>query len=171
MKNYSFVDVFLFDSLSSGAGYCAALAARTEELMEETRKILSTCPKSCDSACHECLMHFWNQRVHVHLDRFAALDLLNWCQDSTLPRSLSYEEQDRLIEPLKHFEPEFSVTSDGQRHFINTSTQVREIFVYPAMWNKNNFQIPVGSVAVSDKLLKYALPNAYEEIRQQLSLD
>lgn len=167
----AFVDVFLFDSLSSGAGYCAALADRTEKLMEETRKILTTCPKSCDSACHECLMHFWNQRVHGHLDRFAALDLLNWCQYSILSRSLSYEEQDRLIEPLKHFEPEFSVTSDGQRHFINAGTQEREIVVYPAMWNKHNAQIPVGSVAVSDKLLKYALPKAYVEIRQQLSLD
>ncbi len=164
----AFVDVFLFDSLSSGAGYCAALADRSEELMEETRRILSNCPKSCDSACHECLMHFWNQRVHVHLDRFAALDLLNWCQYSTLPPSLSYEEQDRLIEPLKHFDLEFSVKTDGHRHFIDTGTRVCEIVVYPAMWNKSNVQIPVGVVSVSDKLLKYALPKAYADIMEQL---
>ena len=130
----------------------------------ETRRILSNCPKSCDGACHECLMHFWNQRVHVHLDRFAALDLLNWCQYSTLPPSLSYEEQDRLIEPLKHFDLEFSVKTDGHRHFIDTGTRVCEIVVYPAMWNKSNVQIPVGVVSVSDKLLKYALPKAYADI-------
>lgn len=51
----TYIDVFLFDSLSSGAGYCAALADRTQELFMETRKVLSKCQASCDRACHECL--------------------------------------------------------------------------------------------------------------------
>lgn len=68
-----------------------ALADRTEVLMEETRKVLATCPADCDSACHECLMHYWNQRVHAKLDRFAALELLDWCKKSKLPDALSYE--------------------------------------------------------------------------------
>lgn len=54
----TFVDIFLFDSLSSGAGYCSALAEKTRELMSEARKVLSTCSAECDSACHECLMHY-----------------------------------------------------------------------------------------------------------------
>ena len=97
----AFVDVFLFDSLSSGAGYCSALADRTEELMAEIRNVLSECPAKCDSACHECLMHFWNQRVQNNLDRFAALQLLDWCQQSVLPAPLSYEDQEKLLAPLK----------------------------------------------------------------------
>lgn len=164
----AFVDVFLFDSLSSGAGYSSALADRSEELINETRTILSSCPKSCDSACHDCLMHFWNQRVHVHLDRFAALDLLDWCQYSKLPVSLSYGKQDELLEPLKHFEPDFSIINAGQQHFIKTGKETREIIVYPAMWNINNVHAPFGSVLVSDKLVKYALPRAYSEICKQL---
>lgn len=96
----TFVDIFLFDSLSSGAGYCSALAEKTRELMNETRKVLSTCSAECDSACHECLMHYWNQRVHSLLDRFAALELLDWCEKSILPEELSYEQQDKLLAPL-----------------------------------------------------------------------
>ncbi|WP_406038827.1 DEAD/DEAH box helicase [Succinimonas sp.] len=166
----AFVDVFLFDSLSSGAGYCSALADRSEELIEETRSVLTNCPKLCSCACYECLKHFWNQRVHALLDRFAALDLLNWCQNSELPSSLSYDQQDRLLEPLKHFEPDFLVKGDGQRHVIYNGTREHEIIVYPAMWNIHNSHIPIGVVTVSDILLKYALPKAYSDIIKQLKI-
>ncbi len=89
----TYIDVFLFDSLSSGAGYCSALADRTAELMAVTRKVLNECPAGCDSACHECLMHYWNQRVHAMLDRKAALDLLDWCEAAKLPDAIPYDEQ------------------------------------------------------------------------------
>ena len=34
------------------------------------------------------------------LDRFAALELLDWCEKSILPEELSYEQQDKLLAPL-----------------------------------------------------------------------
>lgn len=164
----TFVDVFLFDSLSSGAGYCSALAERTEELMEETRKVLNTCPNDCDSACYECLEHYWNQRVHGNLDRFAALDLLDWCQYSRLPQSLPYDKQDELLNPLNFLGADYSITSDGQKHYIHANGKWCEIVAYPAMWSEHNIRIPDGTVAISDKLLKYALPKADTIIREQL---
>lgn len=164
----TFVDVFLFDSLSSGAGYCSALADRTEELMEETRKVLNSCPGGCDSACHECLMHYWNQRVHSKLDRFAALDLLNWCQNSVLPEPLSYDKQDELLSPLNSLGSEYGIKGDGEKHFIYANGSISEIVAYPAMWNAHGRQIPNGVVAVSDKLLQYALPKADSVIREQI---
>lgn len=164
----TFVDIFLFDSLSSGAGYCSALADRTEELMDETRKVLISCPAGCDSACHECLMHYWNQRVHAKLDRFAALDLLDWCQYSELPDALSYEKQDELLTSLNYLGSDFQITSIGETHYIKTNIIEREIIVYPAMWSEHNSRIPKNVVAVSDKLLKYALPKADSVIREQL---
>lgn len=167
-NNKTYIDVFLFDSLSSGAGYCSALADRTEELMEETRKVLVTCPVECDSACHECLMHYWNQRVHAKMDRFAALDLLDWCQKSKLPDPLSFEKQNELLIPLNHLISEYAIESDGRKHYIETNGKRREIMVYPAMWSDNNSRISRNVVAVSDKLLKYALPKADSIIREQL---
>ncbi len=164
----TFVDVFLFDSLSSGAGYCSAFADRTADLMAETRKTLTECPVDCESACHECLMHYWNQRAHAQLDRFAALDLLDWCKESKLPRELSYQKQEKLLSPLKYSGSDYQIESDGRKHFVRTNRSKREIVVYPAMWNPRNGRIPPGTVSVSDILLKYALPFADKIIRDQL---
>ena len=165
----TFVDVFLFDSLSSGAGYCSALADRTEELMAETRSVLDSCPAKCDSACHECLMHYWNQRVHSLLDRNAALELLKWCQMSILPDPLSFETQGTLLAPLNAMGSNYSIESAEGKHYVRADGNRKEIIAYPAMWNVHNARIPYNVVAVSDKLLKYALPKADAVIRDQLS--
>ncbi len=163
----AFVDVFLFDSLSSGAGYCSTLADRTEELMDEIRKVLSECPAKCDSACHECLMHFGNQRVHNNLDRFAALQLLDWCQNSILPEPLSYEEQDKLLLPLNSLGSDYRIDTDGQQHFLIRDGIPHKIVVLPSMWSKRYYKIAANTITVSDKLLKYALPKADSIIREQ----
>ena len=164
----TFVDVFLFDSLSSGAGYCSALADRTVELMEETKTVLKTCSAGCDSACHECMMHYWNQRVHSNLDRFAALELLDWSKDSSLPPSIPFDKQKQLLMPLNSLGSEYEIDTVGDKCYIHFQGRTQEIVVYPAMWNEHNKRIPQGVVAVSDKLLKYALPKADSVIREQI---
>lgn len=136
--------------------------------MEETRKVLATCPADCDSACHECLMHYWNQRVHAKLDRFAALELLDWCKKSKLPDALSYEKQDELLIPLNHLGSDYIIESDGVKHYIKYENKKREIIVYPSMWNENSNLIPDNTVSISDKLLQYALPKAASVIRSQI---
>lgn len=158
--NKTFVDVFLFDSLSSGAGYCAELAERTDELMESTRVVLESCSAECDCACHECLMHFWNQRVHYLLDRFAALDLLKWCKNSSLPSALSFEQQEKLLSPLNELGSDYKVLGNGSKHFVLKDGKKTEIVAYPAMWNKESRNIPIGAIPIPDLILKYALPMA-----------
>ena len=168
VQEKAFVDIFLFDSLSSGAGYCSTLADRTEELMSEIRKVLSECPAKCDSACHECMMHFWNQRVQSNLDRFAALQLLDWCQCSVLPAPLSYENQERLLLPLNALGSDYRIESHEQQHYLIENGRSHRILVVPAMWSKHYSEIPSNVITVSDKLLKYALPKANAVIREQL---
>lgn len=164
----AYVDVFLFDSLSSGAGYCSALAERTGELMGETGKVLESCPTGCDSACHECLMHYWNQRAHGLLDRFAALELLKWCESSKLPPALSYDRQEELLEPLNAMGAEYKIVGDGIRHYVKMQGRTSRVVVYPAMWSESNILLPEGGIALADKLLKYALPKADEMIREKI---
>lgn len=163
-KKKAYVDVFLFDSLSSGAGYCSMLAERTSELMKETREVLNNCAAQCESACHECLMHYWNQRVHGLLDRYAALDLLNWCEGSALAETLSYAKQDELLSPLNALSAEYVINGDGVKHYVENDGKKKEIVVYPAMWNDKIIQN--GVIKVSDILLKYAMPKVDAIIRE-----
>lgn len=167
-KSLAFADIFLFDSLSSGAGYCSTLADRTEELMAEIRNVLLDCPVNCDSACHECMMHFWNQRVQNQLDRFAALELLNWCQHSILPEPIPFEEQDKLLAPLNALGADYQIIVDNQHHFLIENGISHPIVVLPAMWSKQYCKVSPNTITISDKLLKYALPKADALIREQL---
>ena len=43
-----------------------------------------------------------------------------------------------------------------------------ETIVYPAMWNDRSDLIPNDVIAVSDKMLQYALPKADSMIRSQM---
>ena len=75
-RDTAFIDVYLYDSLSSGAGYASAAAEHITEILHTGEFILREC--DCDSACSRCLKHYRNQFVHSSLDRYAALQLLEW---------------------------------------------------------------------------------------------
>ena len=64
---------------------------------------------------------------------------------------------------------DYSIETEGGKHYIRVNGKSREIVVYPAMWSRQNSRIPNNVVAVSDKLLKYALPKADSVIRDQLN--
>lgn len=130
--------------------------------------ILNDCPAKCESACHECLMHYWNQREHSKLDRFAALELLDWAHNSILPKPIDYDIQDELLQPLNYLGADYAIESDGEKHYIKSGNSRKRIIAYPSMWNEKSNLIPEGTIAVSDKLLKYALPKAEAMIRLQL---
>ena len=62
-----YVDIYLYDSLSSGAGYSVGVADEIEQLLDQMNKILSSC--HCENACHDCLKHYRNRHLHGLLDR------------------------------------------------------------------------------------------------------
>lgn len=164
------VDIFLFDSLSSGAGYSSMLAGRISDLMNETFKILQ-CSKNCATACHDCLKHYWNQRVHNKLDRHLAEQLLDWSKTKKLAKPIEYKEQVRLILGIKEnalLDADFDIVCENQKIYCVKNGERREVYVYPAMWMQNSPQIPDGSIAVSDKLIINSMPQAYSLIRNSL---
>lgn len=170
-NNVVHIDIFLFDSLSSGAGYCAALSDQTTKLLTETEKVLAFCPKECDSACHDCLQHYWNQRVHTKLDRYAGLELLKWCKDSSMAAPLDVKLQDQLLNPLRLLNAKYSISCDGENHFVEYNGHKSRIYVYPAMWNKRSEFLPANSITISDNLIKYNLPQADAEIRDAIGIN
>ena len=102
------------------------------------------------------------------LDRKAALDLLDWCEAAKLPDAIPYDEQEQLLLPLNALNAEFSIIGDGQKHYVQVGSQKKEIVAYPAMWSEYSRMLPRSGVAVSDKMLKYALPKVDAMIRGML---
>lgn len=96
----TYIDIYLFDALSSGAGYSSLLANEEiiDRLLGEVRSVLNDC--DCDRACLRCLKHFKNKQLHGLLNRFAALDLLNYAMNGTV-QSKCRQTATKLFQPLQ----------------------------------------------------------------------
>ena len=169
----SFVDIYLYDSLSSGAGYAVSLKGEITTILEKCVSLLEGC--DCSDACHRCLKHYGNQFVHSMLDRNAALQLLEWgkwgedkwCEEDSFTKTLSFDEQKKYISPLvkilkeKHCELSFSDNSI----VISRSDRKKKLVVYPAIWKERREK---GVIYVSDAYLKYAKPYVVKKIVDQV---
>lgn len=157
-----YVDVFLFDSLSSGAGYSAELANKSKELLEYTLEILKSC--DCEDSCHKCLNHFWNQRVQNKLDRNLAIQLLEWGQFGNMPRRYDIKKQETLFKPLKvllELNKEYTVEINDEFIIIKKNKSLQKVYIHPVMWNVNNLGLDKDVICISDKMIINALPKSY----------
>jgi len=129
-----FVDVYMYDNLSSGAGYSSNIADRISELLDETKTFLKKC--DCDSACKDCLKHYQNQMHHFMLDRYAALELLAWSQAGILSSEIPANEQQELLVPLERILEDYGVNIEksGDRTIARRGKEQKAICVYPSMW-------------------------------------
>lgn len=165
-EGLTFVDIYLFDSLTSGAGYSSSLENRTKELFEETKKLLNSCPSLCESACHDCLKNYWNQQVHDLLDRFAALQLIDWCQKGQVAKDLLKSEQRKLLAPLEELDTRWMIVEKSEQLYLKKDGEERLIVVHPAML-QTRFRSKNGAIYIPDLCLRYALPLAEQKIQEQ----
>ena len=156
----SYVDIYLYDSLSSGAGYAVSVANAIAELLTDTKELLSSC--DCGSACSKCLKHYKNQYVHGMLDRFAALQLLEWGIDGISASPIKPEKQIKMIMPLVNIlkQSGCEIIADGEITATGRRN-TKKVVVYPAMWVE---PYAFGTVFVSDAYIKYAKPYAVQKI-------
>lgn len=165
-KSIVYVDIFLYDSLSSGAGYAFEIGNNLEKLFSNAMKLLEGC--SCESACHDCLKNYWNQKYHVELNRKEGLELLRWAMNGTMPKEFNVEEQESLLRPIIELFAQsnmaYKVNKKGDRLSIEYYGIKQEILVVPAIYNKNYFKEFNSDLILSDKLIKYALPMAFKQV-------
>lgn len=156
-----FVDIYLYDSLSSGAGYAVSVATEIESLLGKVEILLEDCV--CEGACHKCLKHYRNQHVHGMLDRLAALELLNWGKKGVIAQPISGNEQARYIVPLRSILEISGCRVNVVHNSIIASKHENQkrIVVYPAMWREPSRS---DTIYVSDFLVKYAKPYAVQKI-------
>ena len=155
-----FIDVFLYDALSSGAGYSVSLADNIETLLQKTEEILAC---DCDTACHKCLKHYGNQQVHGSLDRAAAMELLQWGRRGQIASDISTNKQISLFKPLESIVRSYGidVCYDDGCIAVNQHGMTKYITVYPAMKIE---PVENDSVFISDQQIKYAKPFAVKKI-------
>ncbi|MBR0455593.1 MAG: DEAD/DEAH box helicase [Firmicutes bacterium] len=156
-----FVDIYLYDSLSSGAGYAVSVSEEIETLLIEIEALLKGC--DCSSACHKCLKHYRNQYVHGILDRFAALDLLRWGKEGKVAPAILMKAQQRTIAPLGGILEESGcpISFEEQDMVVGRCGHAKHLVVYPAMWVEPKRS---DTIFVSDALVKYAKPYAVQKI-------
>lgn len=157
----SYVDIYLYDSLSSGAGYAVSVSEAITELLAEMKQLLSSC--DCGAACSKCLKHYRNQYVHGMLDRFAALQLLEWGTEGVKATPIIHEKQVDMIAPLTNI-----LKQSGCEISLNREITVKgrrrdekKIVIYPAMWVEPHAN---DTIYVSDAYIKYAKPYAVQKI-------
>lgn len=156
----SYVDIYLYDSLSSGAGYAVSVADAIAELLTDMKELLSSC--DCGSACSKCLKHYRNQYVHGLLDRFAALQLLGWGVDGINASPIKPETQINMIMPLVNIlkQSGCEITADGEITATGRRN-TKKVVIYPAMWVEPH---DANTIFVSDAYIKYAKPYAVQKI-------
>ncbi len=161
----AYVDIYLYDNLSSGAGYSTGIVSQIETLLANTWEFLQNCNANCENACQECLKHYRNQNYHAALDRFAALDLLRWGKDRLLADDIPIEDQQRLLKPFKKI-----LTFDGielnSDFTVSNSNKKKKLCIYPAMKIKPAF--PSETIWISDFVARYARPYAMDAINKAL---
>ena len=160
-RNGDFIDIYLYDSLSSGAGYAVSIEQSIQKLLEKTRELLTSC--DCDSACHKCLKHYRNQFIHSILDRKAALDLLDWGRTGQRAAAIPEMKQQYLLRSLEQILrlSGINMRREGNEVSVEGRYGKRKLVVYPAMWSKPYVE---DTIFVSDIHLRFAKPYAVKTI-------
>lgn len=92
-------DLFVYDTLSGGAGYATEAGHVVEQVMDRMEILLGSC--SCSTSCDKCLRHYGNRFHHEILDRTLALDLLRYIRGGTIPAAPSLAVQRYSLAPLQ----------------------------------------------------------------------
>lgn len=164
-RSGSFVDIYLYDSLSSGAGYAASVATEINALLTKAEELLANC--NCGSSCYKCLQHYRNQHIQGQLERFFALDLLRWGREGFLAAPLDFSKQSEHIQTLRRILEaiDCTISKRSDALYISRKGAEQKLVVYPAMWAEPRKQ---GTIYVSDAYIKYAKPYAVQKILDSL---
>ncbi len=164
-KNYA--DIFIYDTLSGGAGYATQAGDEINEVMAKVEQLLVNC--DCATSCDKCLRHYGNRFHHTRLDRFLALDLLKFIIDGQLPPLPSINEQRKILEPLINILElaGWEVTySDDYPVKASKDEKSTIIHSYPSLVRPEHYGFLKKNLnfAFSEYELSRDLPGAYESI-------
>lgn len=77
-RNGREAEIYIYDTLSGGAGFARRVGDLGVALFEESLNILEDCPDHCDGSCYRCLRSYKNKFEHELLDRHLGTSLLKY---------------------------------------------------------------------------------------------
>jgi len=144
-----YIDIFFYDSLSSGAGYSTQVESNLDLILNESLDIL-------ESGDSEDICNFWNQRVQKYFNKNIAKDLLLWIMNSKLPRSFTEEETKIICVPLVNvMENEMKMKCEIYDNSISVNGE--KYIVVPAF-------ISSGEHNITDFEIMESLPDLVEKL-------
>lgn len=172
------LDLFLYDTLSGGAGYAEVAASNLEEILIATLDLLEGC--ECDTSCTECLNHFHNQHIQSRLDRKLGASLLRYAIYGEVPSCSSNDIQVEKLSQLRA-----SLELDGFQCSEDRALDVPLVVSlnghsvalgsYPGLIDRPEFEHGVCNckkvddhLALNEYLLRSNLPQAHLKVRKLL---
>ncbi|WP_438431409.1 DEAD/DEAH box helicase [Gorillibacterium sp. sgz500922] len=174
-------DIYLFDTLSGGAGYAEQAGQQLEAIINSTLDLLEHCPSDCDRSCTNCLRHYKNQYWHSNLDRYIGAALLRNLFNGVVPKIETAIEQSEKLIALKRLleldgykvttvEGEIPLTVYGKKRGIAVGTynslfdskNIRDY--HPLLSKPNELQVFVEN----EYLLTRNIPLVYNKIKNML---
>lgn len=160
-----YADLFVYDTLSGGAGYATQAGNVFDSVMSRAEALLSRC--TCSASCDKCLRHYANRFHHSILDRNLALDLLRFVRDGAIPTEPSLDMQRSALEPLLGMLQlaGWTVIQGAERapFSLTRDSRVVELFSFPSLVTTSHY----GYVQRPDKFafspfeLSRDLPGAF----------
>jgi ATP-dependent helicase YprA (DUF1998 family) len=128
----TFLDVYLYDTLSGGAGYADLAGRNLAEILDDVQKLLEECPSQCERSCESCLRHYHNQHLKERLDRRVAAQLLRYARFGEIPAEEPIRKQAGDLAALQRL-----LELDGFRC-------TEEVGSIPVLIEKNGERLAVG---------------------------
>ena len=93
-----FADIFIYDTLSGGAGYAFQTGEIFSQIFNAAKDLLRGC--SCTTSCENCLRHYSNRFSHADLDRNLGLALAEYVESGQVDPIYSAKEQSAHLASL-----------------------------------------------------------------------
>ncbi len=168
LDNELYADMYLYDSLSSGAGYANRASQYIEEILGKMNDILFDC--DCENACPNCLQHFGNQKYKENLDRFLGLDFLDFVRFGHLKTKIDKKEEEKYIEELNNIANfhgiDKAIIEDDDKYYIHGQESNIQLLFYPSMCNYDKSDNRI--IYISDRVCKYAISEVWKDIQSKL---
>lgn len=162
-----FADIFLYDTLSGGAGYATQAGQVFQDVFAQAELLLGQC--DCDSSCVKCLRHYGNRFHHGSLDRFLALDLVRYIKEGRSPEVFERTRQQAELRSLVQMLTlaGWKITDKGKAPITATqSGRSVTLWAYPSLVDPQalGFEKSAAAYAFSPYELSRDLPGAFAEV-------